>query len=278
LVAEPQTDPAGAAAPPLRPVRRALPFSGTRTITALILREMTSSYGRSPGGYVWMVAEPVLGILFMTAIFVFLGIRTPALGINFAMFFATGILPFTMYMDVSNKVSQSINYSRALLGYPRVTYVDAILARVILSVLTNLLVSVLLLAAIVTIWETRTVVVFERVVLSFAMAIALGVGVGLLNCFLISQFQVWQRIWGILTRPLFFLSGILILYESMPRPWNEYYLWNPLVHVTAEMRAAFYVGYDATYVDPPFVFGWALGLGLAGIVFLHRYHRDVLEL
>jgi capsular polysaccharide transport system permease protein len=225
-----------------------------------------------------MVAEPVLGILFMTAIFVFLGIRTPALGINFAMFFATGILPFTMYMDVSNKVSQSINYSRALLGYPRVTYVDAILARVILTVLTQLLVFALIISAILAIWETRTVLVYERVLLSFAMAIALGIGVGLLNCFLLMQFPIWQRIWGILNRPLFFLSGILILYESMPRPWNEYYLWNPLVHVTAEMRAAFYVGYDATYVDPPFVFGWALGIGLAGILFLHRYHRDILEL
>jgi capsular polysaccharide transport system permease protein len=259
-------------------VRRALPFIGLRTITALILREMTSSYGRSPGGYLWIVLEPVLGILFMTALFALIGIRTPALGTNFAIFFATGMLPFTMYMDLSNKTASAINYSKALLNYPRVTYVDAILARVILAILTQLLVFALLIGLIRTIWETRTTIEFDRVLLSLSMAASLGVGIGLLNCFLTTQFPLWARVWSILMRPLFLLSGIILLYENMPAPWNEYYLMNPLVHVTAEMRAAFYVGYDAPYVDPQFVFGWALGLGLSGIVFLHRYHRDVLEL
>lgn len=268
----------GAAAPRLRPISRAVPFTGARTIAALILREMTSSYGRSPGGYLWIVLEPVLGILFMTSIFALIGLRTPALGTNFAIFFATGILPFTFYMDLSNKVSGAINYSKALLNYPRVTYVDAIAARVILTVLTQMLVFALLIAVIRSVWETRTVIEFDRVMLSLSMGAALGVGVGLLNCFLTTQYPLWQRIWAILMRPMFLLSGILILYENMPAPWNRYYLWNPLVHVTAEMRAAFYVGYDAVYVDPKFVFGWALGLGLSGLVFLHRYHRDVLEL
>jgi capsular polysaccharide transport system permease protein len=271
-----------AAAPPagarLRPVRRTTAFPGLRTIAALMLREMSSSYGRSPGGYLWVVVEPVLGILFMAAIFVTIGIRTPALGTNFAIFFATGILPFALYNDLGGKVGQAINYSKALLNYPRVTYVDAILARVLLALMTQALVFVLIIGAIRGLWETRTVIVVERVLLSLSMATALGVGVGLMNCFVMTQFPLWQRIWGILMRPMFFLSGILLLYESIPQPWNAYYLWNPLVHVTAEMRAAFYPGYDATYVDPVFVFGWAFGLGLTGLVFLHRYHRDILEL
>ncbi|MGR3540299.1 MAG: ABC transporter permease [Hasllibacter sp.] len=247
-------------------------------MAALILREMGASYGRSPGGYAWMILEPILGILFLTSIFVFIGIRTPALGTNFAIFLATGLLPFTMYVDLSNKVAQSINYSRALLGYPRVTYLDAIAGRAILAVLTNLLVFVVLISAIRSIWDTRTVIEIDRIILSLSMAAALGMGVGLLNCFLLTQFPIWQRVWGILMRPLFFLSGVIFLYEQMPHPFDAYLLWNPLVHVTAEMRGGFYADYDATYVDPRFVFGWSLGLGLAGIVFLHRHHKDVLEL
>jgi len=118
----------------------------------------------------------------------------------------------------------------------------------------------------------------DRIMLSYAMTIAFGVGVGLLNCFLMTQFELWQRIWSILNRPLFFVSGINLIPEQIPPPWNEHLLWNPLIHITSEMRAGFYVGYDAVYVDPGFVFGVSLVLGLTGLVFLRRYHRDMLEL
>ncbi|WP_220748765.1 MULTISPECIES: ABC transporter permease [Jannaschia] len=262
----------------LRPVRKTVRLSGIRTIVALILREMTSSYGRSPGGYAWMILEPLLGILFLTVLFVMIGLRSPQLGTNFAIFFATGILPFNMYMEVSNKTAQSINFSKALLSYPRVTYVDAILARITLTVLTQLLVAVLLISAIRGLFETRTVVQMEPILLSYAMAIVLGAGVGMLNCFLITQFPIWQQVWGIANRPLFFLSGIILILEGLPEQYKEYFLWNPLIHVTAQMRSGFYVGYDVVYVNPAYVFGVGLVLGLVGMVFLHRYHRDMLEL
>lgn len=262
----------------LRPVRKTIRFSGTRTVVALMLREMTSSYGRSPGGYVWMILEPLLGILFMTVLFVLLGLRTPQLGTNFAIFFATGLLPFTMYTEVSNKTSQAINYSKALLSFPRVTYIDAIVARITLVVLTQLLVGLLLISAIRTMFDTRTIVLIEPILLSYSMAVALGLGVGLLNCFLITQFPIWQQVWGIANRPLFFISGVIIILESLPRQYQESFLWNPLIHITAEMRKAFYVGYDAVYVSPVYVFGIALGLGLIGMIFLYRYQRDLLEL
>ncbi len=261
----------------LRPVHKTLRLSGLRTVAALILREMTSSYGRSPGGYLWMVAEPVLGILFITGIFAALGLRTPQLGTNFAFFFATGILPFTMYTDVSGKTSQSINFSKALLSYPRVTYVDALVARSALALLTQLLIGFLILYTIRAIYDTRTIVQIELVLLSYSMAAALGLGIGIFNCFLVSQFQIWGQVWSILNRPLFFLSGIFIIPESLPDQYQDWFLWNPLIHTTAQMRSAFYVGYDAPYVNPTYVFGLALSFGLLGTIFLHRYHRDLLE-
>jgi len=269
----PLDDPAN-----LTAVHKTIRFSGSRTVTALILREMSSSYGRSPGGYVWLILEPVLGILFMTTLFVALGLRTPQLGTNFAIFLATGLLPFNMYLDVSNKTSQAINYSKSLLSYPRVTYVDAIVARVILSVLIQLVVGFILITAIKTAFETRTVILMGPILLSYAMAVTLGVGVGLLNCFLITRFPIWQQIWGIANRPLFFLSGIIILAESLPSQYLSWFLWNPLIHVTAEMRHGFYVGYEPFYVDPVYVFLVSLVLGLTGMVFLYRYHRDMLEI
>ena len=115
-----------------------------RTIVALILREMTTSYGRSPGGYIWAVAEPVVGIALLTFIFS-LAFHAPPVGPSFALFYASGLVPFLVYVDISNKISQSVNFSAPLLTYPRVTIIDAVLARALLNIATQALVMSLIL-------------------------------------------------------------------------------------------------------------------------------------
>ena len=262
--------------PELRPVIQHTRFATLRTITALILREMATTYGRSPGGYVWAILEPALGIFLLTLIFS-IGFRTPKLGDNFAIFYATGLAPFFLFNSVSNTVAQAVNYSRALLSYPRVTYVDGILARFILNGMSQLIVSFLIISFIRMVWDTRTVLDFDRTMMAFIMALALSLGGGLLNCFLFTMFPIWQQAWSIITRPLFLLSGIIIMYETIPEPYASFVWYNPVLHIVSESRASFYLQYDPTWTSYTYVFGVSLVCGLAGMVLLHRYHRDMLE-
>mgnify|MGYP001043462214 FL=1 len=267
-----------------RDMRRSAPKERTenlsvltvRSIVALILREMSATSGRTPGGYLWAILEPVLGIAFLSYIFS-LGFRTPRLGDNFPIFFATGLLPFLASMMIAGSVSQALNYSRALLNYPMVSYMDALIARLILTTMTQMMVSVILLFGIVSVWETRTVFEIERALLTYTMAIAFGFGLGVFNCFFVTRFQLYQRIFSIATRPLFLMSGVIFLYESLPRFAQNILWYNPLMHVTGELRGAFYLQYEAKYVSPVYVFSVSLILCLLGFILLHRYHRDMLE-
>jgi hypothetical protein len=58
------------------PNRRPRFLASFRTITALILREMATTYGRSPGGYLWAVLEPVAGVALLSLVFS-LALRNP---------------------------------------------------------------------------------------------------------------------------------------------------------------------------------------------------------
>lgn len=261
---------------PLKPVRKRPRYSAARTIGALILREMNTSYGRSPGGYIWAVVQPAGGIAILVVIFS-VGFRSPPLGTNFAMFYATGLLPFMAFMDVAGKIGQSLNYSKPFLAYPRISFMDAIIARFILNYLTQLLVSYLLFAAILLLYETRTTLEMGRIAMAYAMVGSLGFGIGVLNCFLMSQFRVWQQVWSILMRPMFIISGIFFMYETIPEPIRSYLWYNPLMHVAGEMRAAFYVSYGGDYVSPGYVFAISILTSAFGLLFLRRYHRDILH-
>lgn len=271
----PASPPGAGSADMLRPVNRRS-FATFRTIGALILREMSTTYGRSAGGYLWAVLEPAGGIAMLTLIFS-LGFRSPPLGTNFPIFYATGLVPFLMYQDVSGKIAVSVMFSKQLLAYPAVTYVDAILARFILNTLTQLMVGYVIFTGILITFETRTTLELDRIALGFAMTSALALGVGTMNCFLMSMFPVWQRVWSIMSRPLFLMSCLFFLFESVPQPFRDYLWYVPTVHLTGTFRAAFYPGYEATYVSPLYVFGVSGVLMATGLVFLRRYHRDILD-
>lgn len=258
---------------PANRVRRR--FATGRAVLALMLREMATTYGRSPGGYLWAVLEPVGGIAVLTMIFSF-GFNAPSLGTNFPIFYATGILPFMLFHSVCNRVSTALLFSKALLAYPSVTFLDALLARFVVNTVTQVMVGYLVFGGILTVYETRTLPDPTQIAYSFALTALLALGIGTLNAYLIARFAVWQVVWSILTRPLFLISGIFFLFHAIPQPAQDFVWFNPLIHVVGVMRAAFYPTYDAGYVSGSYILAVAAVSFTAGLLLLRRSHRDLL--
>lgn len=252
------------------------PFATSRAVVALMLREMSTTYGRSPGGYIWAVLEPAAGIALLTIIFS-IGFRSPPLGTEFAYFYATGMLPFLMFLDLSLKLGTTIQYSRALLAYPRVTFVDALIARLLMNAMTQFMVHFVVMAFIIFWQSTDVSLDFSKILLSYAMVICLAAGVGTMNSFLIMFFPIWQTVWAVMTRPLFLISCIFFLFETIPRPYSDYLWYNPLVHAVAVMRDGYYPFYKPDYVSFIYTFGLGAVLTLFGLILLHRFHRDILD-
>lgn len=274
-------DPSKAASPDpsetvvLRPAHRRR-FATLRAVTALMLREMQTTYGRSPGGYLWALVEPVAGIALLTIIFS-IGFRAPPLGTDFAPFYASGVVPFLFFNTVSTKVAQSLQFSRQLLVYPSVNFVDAILARVLVNTITQILVGYIVFTGLLVVYDTRGALDFGAMIVSFSLTALLATGIGTLNCFLTLQFPVWAIIWSILMRPMFLISCIFFLFDSIPDPYQGWLWFNPLVHVIGLMRSGFYSTYDAYYVSVPYVAAVSMICLSVGLLFLSRYYRDLLD-
>lgn len=251
-------------------------FATGRTIFALMVREMATTYGRSPGGYVWMVLGPALGIALISYLSGFV-MRQPMLGTNFPYFYASGIMVFTAYNDIQSKTMGALRYSRSLLAYPAVTYVDAIVARVALASVTHAVVSILVFAGIIWFYALPVILRPGYLVGAFALAVLLGLGIGTLNCVLMSFLPVWERIWGVLMRPMFFISAIFFTFESLSSQVQAVLWFNPVVHLVGLMRAGLFPTYDANYVSVAYVAGIGLvSLGF-GMIFLNRYHREIIN-
>jgi capsular polysaccharide transport system permease protein len=269
-----RTAPAAALPPPIRPGRPRL--QRLRVIAALVLRGMGARNNRSTGGYLWAILEP-LGTTLLLALAFGLMLRAPPLGSSFILFYATGTIPFRLYSAMASQVAAAINANRGLLAYPVVNPLDAVFAQFVLGFMTDFLVAVGIFSGIALLTDADIALDLGPAAGAFVLAALLGLGVGTLNCVLFGFFPTWKNVWSVLSRPLFLLSGILYLYESVPSAFQPILWWNPLVHVTALMRAGFYGSYDPAFVSAPYVLGVAGSLFVVGGWLLRRHASFLIE-
>jgi len=245
-------------------------------LSALILREMATRFGRSYGGYFWAIAEPAAVIALLSLVFSELA-RRPPIGDSFAFYFASGYLAFHIYSDIAMNISQSVRVNLTLLNFPRVTPLDTILARFVLQSLTVIVVFVIMITAIamadgVSIRPNPAAIAFAIV-----LAQCLGLAVGTLNCVIFAIIPVWERIFGIINRPLFLISGIFFEYDSLPRYAQDLIWYNPLVHIVALMRRGLFPTYSPDFISIPYVVFLIFTVGLLGILMLRAFHAKVIE-
>ena len=249
--------------------------ASARSVIALMLREMSTRYGRTPGGYLWAIFEP-LAMIIVLGMAVSLFARSPDLGTSFLLFKATGTMPLQVFTVLGGQVGHALTFSKPLLRFPRVSWVDAILARFLLNMMVAFTVTVLIIVGIIIVDDVTVMPRWGDILLAMGCAASLGLGVGCLNAYLFTRFAVWQQIWSILTRPLFLFSGVIMTYESLPAFAQQILWYNPLLHISGMMRAGFYVMYQPDYISVPYVGLWIGVPMVLGLLLLRRHHRNLL--
>ncbi len=223
-----------------------------RVTAALICRESQARYGNKPGGYVWAVLDPLAHVLLMTYVWSVIS-RSPALGTDMALFFASGYLPFSAYQAMSSFVAPAIRANKNLFSYPVVAPIDAVAARYALQMVTSVLVTFVVFATTTSEISHFRQVNWGPAVGAFCLATSLGFGVGVANIALFNDYPLYEKIFGLINRPIFLMSGVFFLPDSMPRPIHEFLMWNPLVHVIMFFRTSIYPSYPAFGLDLGYV-------------------------
>lgn len=262
--------------PQLHHVRKRPRFQMGRTVMALMLREMATTYGRSAGGYLWAILDPVLGVALLSILFSF-ALRSPPIGENFALFYASGYLPFAMFNSLSQKISRSVQFSRPFMSYPCVTFMDTLIARLVLNGLTDMVVMAIIVVGIIVIYDLPFWVDTGMLGLTLSLTILLSAGIGTLNCFIMTSFPIYERVWSIITRPLFLISGVFFTYDAMPSLAREVLWYNPLIHLVGMTRKSLYPTYGGEYISMSYVALIGLVTLFFGLLLLVRHFKRLME-
>lgn len=238
-----------------------------RVTTALIIREMSARFGDKPGGYVWALLDPLSHVLLLTLIFSAVT-RVPALGSDFPLFFASGYLCFQFYQGMSSYVSSAVKANKSLLTYPLVAPVDAVVARYILQLITTTFVATFILGMIVLQLPYSLYFNWPYILEALFAATLLGAGVGLVNVTLFARSALYEKIFGLINRPMFMISGVFFLPDTMPHPYGDYLLYNPILHAVMCFRRGIYAEYQPEVLDIAYLYKWAVGAVFLGLALL----------
>ncbi|WP_019953550.1 ABC transporter permease [Yoonia vestfoldensis] len=237
-----------------------------RVIASLVLRETRATFGTSAFGYVWAVITPTASVGLLVFLFSIIG-RQPPFGSSLALFFATGILTLQFFTEFSTKLMTVFDANRALLTYPVIKDIDTLIARVLLIAATYAVITTLFYTSLILLGQARLPAHPGHLLLAFVSTALLGFGFGTLNAVIVSLWDTWAQIEKVLTRPLFFISGIFYVPSHLPPQARELLQWNPVLHLVEWMRHGFYPNYNSSVLNPWYPVAVGAGLlflGLAG--------------
>jgi len=237
-----------------------------RVLGAMVLRETRATFGTSHFGYLWAVITPAASVGILVALFSLIS-RQPPYGSSLALFFATGILILEFFNKLSNTLMATFVANRALLTYPLIKETDALFARLILISCTYALVMLVFFGTLIALGMAPPPSHLLVLIEAFTATALLGFGFGMVNAVVTSLWESWVHIEKVLTRPLFFLSGIFYIPSTLPPEAVAVLKWNPVLHLVEWFRNGYYAGYNSTVLEqtyPLFIAMVLIFLGLLG--------------
>ncbi len=246
----------------------------TRVVSALLIREMSTRFGSKPGGYLWALLDPLAHVAFLSLIFKAVA-HTPPLGVSFPLFFATGYIGFQFYQASAGYLNTAVNSNRSLLNYPNVAPIDTVSARYLLQLITTSVVGFCILLPLVASIRIQTSIDYLQLLEAVAIASTLALGAGFANNVLFLMYPLYEKVFGIVTRPLFLVSGIFYLPDSLPSTARDLILYNPLAHIVMKFRMGFYPQYKAPGYDGGYVWALVVSVLFGGILLFTLFRRSL---
>lgn len=204
-------------------------------VKALFLREMKTRFGKFRLGYLWAPLEPLAHMLVMLLIFGYLMQKTMP-DISFPVFLINGIIPFFLFSNITNRSVSAIEANQGLFSYRPVRPIDTIIARTLLESFISGIVYTFLMFSLGLLGEEIQI---NNLILLFCvwlLLIIFSFGVGLIFMVVGHRYPESEKFLPIILKPLYFISCIMFSMNHIPADYQQYLLWNPIVHIVEISR------------------------------------------
>ncbi|MBC3764956.1 ABC transporter permease [Neptunicella marina] len=221
-------------------------------IYALLVREIRIGFN-DKFGISWAVLNPVIFILVLSFLRGRLdGGETHT--IPTFVFMAYGLINIQIFLQTFSAGASAIQKHKALFAFRQVQPISAILAACFFEILVKIFVIVGLMVAMyflgIELHAANPLKIMLYIFLIWVFAMSLGILFGLMIAFVPEV----KKIQLLITRPLFFISGVFFSLQDFPQSYWHVLNWNPILHAIELSRYSAYPAYGHSGVSESFLF------------------------
>ena len=244
-------------------------------IYALLLRELASRFGRSRGGFAWVLVEPIAHLVVPVAVFAYLRARIVP-GVEYPVFLVYGFLPFLLFKTICLQIVNGVDSAQGLLSYRQVLLMDVFVAKAMAHTVIQAIVFVVVLTGLsllgYDVLPARPIELGGLLVLT----ILLAYGLGLVLAAVASLIPDTRSMINVMFMPLYFISGVLFPVSHFSDELTRWLAINPVLHLVEFSRAIAIPTYQPmpylslTYLVALALFTMIMGMMLYRLRYLTR--------
>jgi len=245
-----------------------------RVIQALLMREVITRYGRENLGVLWLIAEPALFTLGVSALWSAASFDHGS-SLPIVAFAITGYSSVLMWRNTASRCNSAIHQNFNLLYHRNVQVLDVLVTRIILEVAGTTASFTVLSLFFISIGVISPPVDMLQVISGWLMLAWFGTSLGMLLGAATAYSEIVDRIWHPTSYLLFPLSGAAFMVEWLPPRAQEIVLLLPMVHGVEMVREGFFGDAVRTHYDTSYMALCCLVLTLIGLFLVRDAGRRI---
>jgi ABC-type polysaccharide/polyol phosphate export permease len=252
-------------------LRRSLAIQ-RRVIWALLMREVVTRFGRYNLGAFWLIAEPMIFTLGVTAVWTAIG-GHGNWSVPVAAFALTGYSSVLMWRNSVGHCNGAIHANRNLLFHRNVRVIDVLLTRALLEIAGATGSFMVLGTLFIGIGWIAPPVDLLQVLLGWLIFAWFGFSLALTVGACTAHSPIVERVWHPTAYLLFPLSGAAFMCDWLPPGFRSLVLWLPMVHGVEFIREGFFGPVVAYHYDMGYMARCNLFLSLTALLMVRSAGR-----
>ncbi|MCH7379958.1 MULTISPECIES: ABC transporter permease [Acinetobacter] len=245
-------------------------------VRALFLRELQTRFGQYRLGYVWILLEPALHIGFLLILFGSFSHVIP--GIEFEVFLVNGIIPFFLFRTTVSQSLGAVQANQGLFSYRPVKPIDTLIARSFLELFLHFIAYLFFSALLLWLGFHISFQALPALLGCWVLLSLLSCGLALVFMVIGNISQELNKFIPMLFLILYFLSAVVYSIHLIPYEYQQYLLWNPVIHILELMRHAVAPNYPLVQgVSLTYVLEWIIGSIFLGLLLYKRFEQQMVK-
>lgn len=245
-----------------------------RVIHALMIRELTTRFGRENIGFLWIMVEPLL-FAGLVGLIWRLGKGPQEHGISVVAFVASGYIPITLFRHAVGRSVAAFTANGSLLYHRQIKVLDFIFARFAIELLGGMMAYLFAAIILIALGEFPIPANIGLLIAGWFIYALFCFAISLVIAPLSEMSEVLEKFIPVVTYIMIPVSGLPYMVSWMTPTIREYLLWSPFVNAMEMMRSGIWGNQVIAYYNIWNPIGCSVVLILLGLTLCRRVRRTL---